>query len=197
MVDPWISIGVGAAHNGADAWTIASAIGTIGAVFVALGLGFVQHARDRAKSRQTQFAVANALFYDLRSARALLHGLQSLLNGEIFNGLRLESEAEYAEWCARLERVPMPSFERFSTLLHQLDDIAAPVIHAYGLAIRVSAICRAQRETRRSDRDCIEFVRAVGGTFQVYIDGFERAMAALQPYVTAGASAAAASRQHG
>jgi len=128
-------------------------------------------------------ALANALWTDINSVRALIAGQAELAEKKVYNGKYLEKESDFAEWCLRMELAPMASFDKFSHLLHHLGAISPSLIHAYADVLRYAAICRGQRTTRTSDRECVELVPILAAALPALDSNLADAQVALVPFM--------------
>jgi hypothetical protein len=137
--------------------------------------------KEAGKLDQLQRALSNALHNDLRAVDVMLTGQILLSRGMVFNGQQLVTEKDFADWCRRLELLPMTSFHRFSHLLHHMDSISTLLIHAYAETERIRSVCIGQRTQRSSDRDCIEFVEMAKGILPAIQHNVRRAMEVLEP----------------
>ena len=122
-----------------DVWEIATAIGTVCAVVVALAISLAQGWRDTRKARRIRHAIAPALIGDLETVMEVLKLINETAS-HLFQ-VRMTNAREACVVINLGKSLIVPSFDKFKDILPDLGSVVAPkVIETYGKIIRISAL---------------------------------------------------------
>ena len=139
MSAPWVFVVNSIGMHTTDAWEIATAIGTVCAVVVALAISLAQGWRDRRKAHRIRHAIAPALIGDLETVMAVLETINNAASQLL--QVRMTNAREAGVVINLGKSLVVPSFDKFKDILPDLGSIVAPkVIETYGKIIRISAL---------------------------------------------------------
>lgn len=160
---PVVVVVQAAADKPTSVWEVLSAVGTVGATFVALSLGLYQWWKDRHRQGDVRSALCNALATDLDTWRAVVDD-----HCTDFDERKLLSERMYVDWVKGLIRPVMPTHERFYMMLPDLGSkISMVVVHAYAEAMRIGELIEQEVQKRGTrDRDYV----AIAGVIRPQLD---------------------------
>lgn len=160
-------------------WEIASAIATMGATIVALGLGFYQWFKDKHRQHDVRAALSRALQTDLATWRQIVHESR-----QKFDSKQLSHERHYVDWVKGLSIPTMPTHERFAQMLPDLGPpLSTLVVHAYAECLRVAEIItREMNRTGRLDRDFVQIASDIRPQLDAMSAHLTIAIEALGPF---------------
>jgi hypothetical protein len=105
---------------------------------------------------QLRTSVANALYTDLKATYLLIEKSRIVAIREEM------TDSERKKWLQRMERIPVPSFDQFVSLLPQLGYPVGPTaIHAYGEVMRIRSFAQGQAVTNDTPTDNAEFIQVL------------------------------------
>jgi hypothetical protein len=162
-----------------DGWAIATAIGTVGATMVALGLGFYQWFKDRKRQGDVRRALATALYTDLRTWHEVIDAQR-----RSFDAKELKSERAYMTWVHTLRSPVLPTFERFYLILPDLgQSISTKVVRAYTEAMRVGELISWEiGKPGVVERDYVNIAIEIRKHLAPVSDRLATAMSVLKPF---------------
>jgi hypothetical protein len=176
---PMIVVVQAAVDKPTSVWEVLSAVGTVGATFVALSLGLYQWWKDRRRQGDVRAALSKALATDMAAWRAIVDVRRTQ-----FGEKKLESEDLYVEWVQGLVRPVMPTHERFYMMLPDLGrDISMAVVHAYAEAMRIGELIEQEIHKRGTkDRDYVAIAGDIRPHLDLVSDNLKAAADVLRPY---------------
>lgn len=165
-----------------DGWTIATAIGTIGATLSALGIALWQGIREKYAAKEIRRAIAPALIDDLASAHKLLDVVQSLAS-EIHD-VRVANQTRIHNILRLVHTLNAPAFDRFVDLLPKLGTSTAPkVIAVYGRIIRTGDAVRSYAANKEDAKlELASIVNSLKRNAQPLQNNIQEAIALLKRF---------------
>jgi hypothetical protein len=171
----------GASTPDTSGWDIATAIGTVGAVIVAVGTNAYQRFIDHEKDKNIRRALSPAFRNDVITALTLVRGVVE--DAEKVVDVRATNSGDALELLRRIALLSLPAFERFANMLPRYDRRAAPIIvEAYGQILRLVAVTRIIDHRNATYVDLTQAMRALRDNGQKVISKLEQAECMLAEY---------------
>lgn len=175
----WDLVMTGICKPATDVWEIVTALGTVGAVVVALAISLTQAWRDWHKVRRIRHAIAPALIGDLVTVREVLKTINETASKLL--QVRMTNAREVATVVNLGRNLVMPSFDKFKGLLPDLGSAAAPkVIETYGKIIRIMTLTCTYPMHIASLEEASSVVNALRAGATQLIDEIEKTIPVLK-----------------